>query len=161
MAGRPRKYQKVDVEMAMREQIDRVCALFGPPYNEMLPDKLERRSIREVAGIMGTSAVKVRRLLIVGNHYVTETVKVVQDRAEAGESVEEIAKALNLSVQSVKSYMPYEVCAYGIGSENAERMKAFRRRKADKKSSDVKSAAVCALQSNLNEDTLEDYISAF
>lgn len=161
MAGRPRKYQEVDIEKAMREQIDRACALFGPPYNEMLPDNLERCSIREVAGIMGISAVKVRRLLIAGNHYMTATVKAIQDRTEAGEPVEEVANALNLSVQSVKSYMPYEVCAYGIGSGDAEKMKAFRRRKAEKESADRKSAAVRALQANPNEDALWDCILVF
>ena len=77
MAGRPRKYQEVDMEKAMKAQIDRACVLFGPPYIEMLPDEQERRSIREVAEIMGISAVKVRRLLIVGNHYMTPTVKAI------------------------------------------------------------------------------------
>lgn len=158
MAGRPRKYQEVDIEKAMKAQIDRACALFGPPYNEMLPDKLERRSIREVAEMMNISAVKVRRLLIAGNHYMTPTVKAIRDRTGAGESVEEIARNLKLSVQSVKSYMPYEVCAYGIGSGDAEKMKAFRKRKAEK---ERKSAAVSALQSNPNEDTLWDCILAF
>lgn len=115
MAGRPRKYQEVDMEKAMKAQIDRACALFGPPYNEMLPDELERRSIREVAEVMGMSAVKVRRLLIAGDHYMTPTVKAIRERTEAGESVEEIGKDLNLSIQSVKSYMPYEVCAMALG----------------------------------------------
>ena len=142
MAGRPRKYQEVDIEKAMKVQIDRACALFGSPYNEMLSDKLERRSIREVAEIMGMSAVKVRRLLIAGDHYMTSTVKAIRDRTEAGETVEEIARDLNLSVQSVKSYMPYEVCAYGIGSRDAEKMKAFRKRKAEKESANGKSVAV-------------------
>ena len=29
MAGRPRKYQEVDMEKAMKAQIDRACVLFG------------------------------------------------------------------------------------------------------------------------------------
>ena len=142
MAGRLRKYQEVDIEKAMKVQIDRACALFGPPYNEMLPDKLERRSIREVAEMMNISAVKVRRLLIAGNHYMTPTVKAIRDRTGAGESVEEIARNLKLSVQSVKSYMPYDICAYGIGSEDAQKMEAFRKRKTEKESANGKSAAV-------------------
>lgn len=158
MPGRPRKYQEVDMEKAMKAQIDRACALFGPPYNEMVPDELERRSIREVAEIMGMSAVKVRRLLIAGNHYMTPTVKAIRDKTEAGESVEQIGKDLNLSIQSVKSYMPYEVCAYGIGSQDAQKMKAFRKRRTEK---ERKSAAVSALQTDPNEDTLWDCILAF
>ena len=71
---------------------------------------------------------------------------------------EEIAKNLNLSVQSVKSYMPSEVCAYAIGSRDAEKMKASRKRKAEK---ECKSAVVSALQINPNEDTLWDCILAF
>lgn len=124
----------------------------------MQPDKLERRSIREVAEMMGISAVKVRRVLIAGNHYMTPTVKAIRDRTEAGESVEEIARHLKISVQSVKSYMPYEVCAYDIGSEDAQKMKAFRKRKTEK---ERKSAAVSALQSNPNEETLWNCILSF
>lgn len=156
--GRTRKYEDVDAEAVMQEQIKKACSLFGSPYNSLLPDDEPRRSLREVANIMNLSVVKVRRLLIAGNHYMTPLIGRIQELTNHGHSIETIAEMLGMEIQSVRCYMPYESNAYGLGTAGAKKQKAVRERRAKREERDT---AVRELRDGMTEDTLWKCIVAY
>ena len=157
--GRTRKYEDVDAEAVMQEQINKACSLFGSPYNSLLPDNEPRRSLREVANLMNLSVVKVRRLLIAGNHYMTPLIGRIQELSDRGHSIETIAEMLEMEVQSVRCYMPYESNAYGLGTAGAKKQKAVRERRAKREERDT---AVRELRDgDMSEEALWNCIVAY
>lgn len=135
MAGRPRKYEDVNVAQAKAELVKMACDLFGPPYDDRNIDELERRSIREVGRLMNISEVKAKKLLIDGSFYSTKEIRRISKLHRYGLSVEEISELMGISTAKVKNHMPYdEGHLYGIGTNSAKRNQAYRKNEERKSS---------------------------
>lgn len=142
--GRPRYYDEVDEEQKRAYLIKVACKLYGKPYDDRYEpsavddhgkdkksksgnaDTEGRSSLREVADIMKISPAKVKRLLIDGGYYSTAQTREIQRLVDAGVSIKEIAKRLQLAERTVKQLMPYRKGVYGIDSNGALRTKSSR-----------------------------------
>ena len=135
-------------EKVQKELVDSVCEYFGRVYDD---DEEERHAalrghrhgdgkwtdlmgdeptINETAAEFGITPKKVRKLLITGGCFDTETYRRIRNLKEAGKTVEEIAKEMKLSPITVRSYLPYERVIYNLEerSVNADRLQRFKHR---------------------------------
>lgn len=88
-------------------------------------------SIRSAARELGTTIIRVRKLLITADYYSAATSREVQKRMEAGEKIEYIMREMKRSKASAYSYIPYRGFAFNLPETtvNTDRHKLFRKRK--------------------------------
>lgn len=130
------------------ELVERICSFFGRVYDDFEEERhlaLRGRrpsdqkweetmmgdpTINETAKEFGITPMKVRKLLITGGSYDTETYREVKQLREQGLSVEQIAEKMDKKPGTVRSYFPYERVIYNLDerSVNADRLQRFKRR---------------------------------
>ena len=89
------------------------------------------KSVRALAKEMELSPMKVRKILITGHAYSTDTSTEIGELYKDGKTVGEIAAILGCSVANVNSYLPYERIIYRMEerSVEADRQARYRERK--------------------------------
>ncbi len=87
-------------------------------------------SLRMVAGELGTTILRTRKLLITAEFYSTEMSRTVQEMTAAGRPLQEIMEMTGLKRASVNSYLPYKRLAFNLEETtvNADRHRVFRKR---------------------------------
>ena len=130
------------------ELVERICSFFGRVYDDFEEERhltLRGRrpsdqkweetmmgdpTINETAKEFGITPMKVRKLLITGGSYDTETYREVKQLREQGLSVEQIAEKMDKKPGTVRSYFPYERVIYNLDerSVNADRLQRFKQR---------------------------------
>lgn len=128
--GRHKKKTEDPVE-SMQQLVEQAMSLFEAPYDDRNGRKDELPSLRSVADKMGTTILRVRKLLITANYYSTEMSRRIHELAEQGYAMKEIMDETELGRASVYSYLPYQGLAFNLDQStvNADRLKLFRRRK--------------------------------
>lgn len=135
-------------EVIQGELVEKVCSFFGrvfddfeverhaalrglrpgsPKWIEVMGDD---RSINETAAEFSISPMKVRKILITGGYYDTETYRGIKGMKDAGLTVEEIANQIKKKPITVRSYLPYERVIYNLEerSVNADKLQRFKKR---------------------------------
>ena len=148
-----------DPQAVLAELVSAVCDYFGRVFDD---EEQERHmllrghrpgdvrwteimqgdpTIRETAEHFGITGQKVKKLLITGGYYDTEMYRAVTELREAGQSPDEIAALLQISLITVRSYLPYERVIYNLEerSVNADRLQRFKRRWGRYKKGEIKS----------------------
>lgn len=127
------RIKNADPKAATEEMVAEAVINFGEPYDDRKGRKPELPTLRSVAEEMGTTILRVRKLLITGGVFTTSLSRSVQDMAASGKSIEEIMEELRLGRASVYSYLPYKNIAFNLPveqrSSNADRHRVFRARK--------------------------------
>lgn len=111
---------------AMEELIERAKTLAIAPFT---PDRSsDLPSLRSVATELGTTVIRVRKLLITADYFASPTASAVQKMVAEGKTVDEICTALHLKPSAVYGYLPYEVRPYNLPetTANADRHKRYR-----------------------------------
>ena len=121
MRGRPRK-KEPDPQKEMERLLYRAASAWKADG--------DGASLRSIARELGTSVLRVRKLLITSGLFSTEVSREVQRRAERNEPIWQIAGEMKLSRASVYSYLPYSGRAFNLqeSTVNADRHRVFRRR---------------------------------
>ena len=102
--ARPKK-KISDPALSMEELLKKAVTLFEIPYDDREERDASRPSLRSVADEMGTTILRVRKLLITAGYYSTDTSRAVQSLTNAGVGAEEIMERMSLSRASVNSYL--------------------------------------------------------
>lgn len=131
LRGRPKKKPGYDKEQHIQNLIDQAVALFGEPYDDRIERPDDAPTITTVAEAMGTSRIRVRKMLITADYYSTEISRTICEMVEHGISIPEICERTGLGRAAVHSYLPYEKGAYNLKdlSVNAEQCRHFQQRK--------------------------------
>lgn len=129
----PRCKKKPDYEpqKIQEELIDAIVTSYNNPKNEECSDKdKNHKQLKLVAEEFGITPLKVRKLLITGGAFETETSRLVQRYYAQGLSISQIGERMNLGRASVHSYLPYSKVIYKAKeiSTDAERIQLFRER---------------------------------
>lgn len=121
MRGRPRKKES-DPQKEMERLLYRAASAWKADG--------DGASLRSIARELGTSVLRVRKLLITEGLFSTEVSREVQRRAERNEPIGQIAGEMKLSRASVYSYLPYSGRAFNLqeSTVNADRHRLQRRR---------------------------------
>ena len=129
--GRPQKYPGREVKKEQRDLINRAAELFGDPYDDRLLRDLDAPSILQVAQEMGTTSLRVRKMLITAGLYSTDLSRRVQALKEKGASCESIMQELNISRASVNGYLPFEKGVYKLPKPTlySEQSTRYRKRR--------------------------------
>lgn len=120
-----------DPQGSYEELLERAVELYDEPYNDEDGERdPELPSLRMVADAMDTSILRVRKLLITGRMFSTETSRWIQELVEDGLTMKQIEKETGLSRASVYSYIPYKGRAFNLDEStlNADRQKKGRER---------------------------------
>lgn len=115
-----------DPDGAMEELIKKAVDLAVEPFT---PDRSsDLPSLRSVATELGTTVIRVRKLLITADYFASPTASAVQKMVAEGKTVDEICTALHLKPSAVYGYLPYEVRPYNLPetTANADRHKRYR-----------------------------------
>ena len=130
------------------ELVEAVCTAFGRVFDD---DEQERHNLlrghrpgdekwleimgddptlREVSEEFGINTQKVKKLLVTGGYFDTETYREITRLREMGKSLEEIAVEMKLKPASIRTYLPYERVIYNLQerSVNADRLQRFKKR---------------------------------
>lgn len=92
----------------------------------------DTESIKGTAKILNISPQKVRKILITLGLYTTASISEANRWYQQGLSLEAIAKQMNISSNAVSAMLPYQRSPYNVDlTENAQRIKACRARRAD------------------------------
>ena len=118
--GRPPK-KDYDAEALMRELIDTAAEIYR-----------EKGEIKATALELDLPPGKVKKLLITGNVLSYPETKQIQDLMRQGKTMVEIQRIMGLSYSALHTYLPYTKVIYKMSeiSQNAERVKAYKARKA-------------------------------
>ena len=118
--GRPPK-KDYDPETLMRELIDTAAEIYR-----------EKREFKATALELSLPPGKVKKLLITGNVLSYPETKQIQDLMRQGKTMAEIQNILGVSYSALHTYLPYTKVIYKMSeiSQNAERVKAYKARKA-------------------------------
>lgn len=129
--GRPRKKPDYDVEQNINDLLETAVSLFEVPYDDRVERPEDAPSISHVADEMGTSRMRVRKLLITAGYYSTETSRRIQKLHAQGKSIPEISKMLDLGRSAVHNMLPYKKGIYKLADPtlNAEQCQQFQTRK--------------------------------
>lgn len=105
----------------MRELIDTAAEIYQ-----------EKREIKATALELDLPPDKVKKLLITGNVLSYPETKQIQDLMQQGKTMAEIQRIMGLSYSALHTYLPYSKVIYKMSeiSQNAERVKAYKARKA-------------------------------
>ena len=125
-----------DAGKNLKEQLDAAVAFYD---SEM--------SLQAIGDELGVNPIKVRKLLITAGVYESEVAQKVQDTFEEYREIQDYktsilstANALQLSIASVTSYLPYKKGVYfpstekekiSVGAERQRRYRAMKRWRAD------------------------------
>lgn len=131
LKGRPKKYPDRDAEKEQRDLIKRAAELFGDPYDDRFLRDPDAPSILQVAREMGTTSLRVRKMLITAGLYSTDLSRRVQALKEKGASCESIMQELNISRASVNGYLPFEKSIYKLPEPTlySEQSTRYRKRR--------------------------------
>ncbi len=113
---------KEEVESIQESLVRDVCEFYGRPYEE---GDREQPSMRATAEKFGISAMKVKKILVTGGLFQTETTDEIQRLYACGLTVKQISGLKNISVSNVNSYLPYEKVIYNLDVRNEEAVKAL------------------------------------
>jgi predicted transcriptional regulator len=130
--GRPQKYPNRNAAKEREELIKTAVELFGEPYDDRELRDPEAPSINMVAEEMGTTGLRVRKMLITAGYYSTATSREVQKMHEVGATYEKIMKALGISRASVNGYLPFNKGVYKLAEPTiySEQSTRYRNRKS-------------------------------
>ena len=89
------------------------------------------QSIKTVSKHLHVCISTVRRVLFLAGEHTNQTGERISQLAAEGLSQEEISQRLNLSPNTVNSYMPYSRGSYALGekTENAVKIASWRQKK--------------------------------
>ena len=76
--ARPKKKQS-DPKLSMEQLLKKAVALFDAPYDDRDERDPSLPSIRSVAEEMGTTILRVRKLLITADYYTSSTSRTIQE----------------------------------------------------------------------------------
>lgn len=134
------KKKITDPEGSMEELIARAVEAAKAPFT---PDrKADLPSLRSVAEELGTTVIRIRKLLITANYFTSPLSSTVQRLKSEGKTIEEIGAALHLKPAAVYGYLPYEHRPYNLPetTSNADRHKRYRATKKLKMAVDTDNA---------------------
>ena len=137
-----------DPEVVQAVLVQNVCSFFGRVFTD---EEQERHNllrghrpgdekwnqimrgdptIREAAESFGVTPQKIRKLLITGGYYDTETYRKIKKLKEKELTIEQMAAELHIKPITVKSYLPYERVIYNLAerSVNADRLQRFKKK---------------------------------
>lgn len=129
--GRPRKKPNYDKDEKIQEQLDIAVALFSEPLDDRMERSADAPSIASVAEEMGTTPIRVKKMLITAGYYSTAISRKVQELHNSGRSIQEIIDATGLKSSSVYCYLPYTKGIYNLADPTlcAEQCRLFVKRK--------------------------------
>lgn len=127
--ARPKK-KNSNPKQSMEQLLKQAVTLFQEPYDDRDERDADLPSLRLVAESLGTTLLRVRKLLITAEYFSTEMSRTVQKMTEEGLTVAEIMAVTGLKKASINSYLPYKNLAFNLDQTtvNADRHKVFRRR---------------------------------
>ena len=122
---------KEEVDSIQESLVRDVCEFYGRQYEE---GDRGQPSMRATAEKFGISAMKVKKILVTGGLFQTETTDEIQRLYANGLTVKQISEIKNISVSNVNSYLPYEKVIYNLDVRNEEAVKAleWRHRQANR-----------------------------
>lgn len=117
---KPKLKPDLDLESVQSDLIDTICSNYKIGV-----------SVRALAKQFNLSPMKVRKILITGGVYETDTSIEINELWKDGKTVKEIAELLEMTTANVNSYLPYERIVYNMGerSVEADRQQRYRDRK--------------------------------
>ena len=129
--GRPKKKPGYDREKEIDDLVQTAVTLFAVPFDDRDDRPDDAPSINSVAGIMKTSRVRVRKLLITADYYSSAASRRVQALFAQGRTIEQICEETGLKRQTVNSLLPYRKGCYNLTDppQYAENCRVFRKRK--------------------------------
>lgn len=99
-------------------------------YNRITEVYQKSKSIKKTAEEIGTSVIKVRRVLITEGLWSSPTSKKILNLYNQGLATKDIAKMLAYTEKNVQAYLPYSRGFYGdCQSDDSVRSKEYRERK--------------------------------
>lgn len=128
--ARPKK-KNSNPQQSMDELLANTVALYGFPYDDRDGERdSELPSLRTVAVQLGTTVLRVRKLLITAEYFSTTVSRQVQQMVAEGNTVEVVMRVTGLKRASVYSYLPYVGLAFNLEQTtvNADRHRLFRKR---------------------------------
>ena len=129
--GRPKKKPDYDKKKTIEELLLKATSLFGEPYDDRGFRSPDAPTIASVAEQMGTTAVRVRKLLITADFFSTSVSRKVIELHRAGFTMKQIMEKTGLGEASVYSYLPYSKGVYNLedATLSAEQGRQFRLRR--------------------------------
>ena len=129
-------------------------------YDRIIASYKENGSVKKTAEELGTSVIKVRRVLITEGLWSSATSRTIQDLREQGLDTKQIAEKLHYTEKNVQAFSPYTKGAYGREEKSSYSLQSrkYRERKqtaadkAVKPSSDVP-------KEYIREDDLSEFLS--
>ena len=102
------------------------------PSSEEVGDIRGRKKQELLADEFGISRLKVRKILITTGDVVYSITRSIEEMLATGKTKQEAAKALNIAMATLNSYLPYEKGVYKLAdvSNYAENSRLYRERKA-------------------------------
>ena len=128
--ARPKK-KNSNPQQSMEVLLANTVALYGIPYDDRDGERdSELPSLHTVADQLGTTVLRVRKLLITAEYFSTAVSRQVQQMVAEGNSVEAVMRVTGLKRASVYSYLPYIGLAFNLEQTtvNADRHRLFRKR---------------------------------
>lgn len=128
--ARPKK-KNSNPQQSMEVLLANTVASYGIPYDDRDGERdSELPSLHTVADQLGTTVLRVRKLLITAEYFSTAVSRQVQQMIAEGNSVEAVMRVTGLKRASVYSYLPYVGLAFNLDQTtvNADRHRLFRKR---------------------------------
>lgn len=97
-------------------------------YDEIVESYKHTNSVKKTAEEVGTSVIKVRRVLISEGLWSSPTSDKIMELIEQGLSTEQIAERLNYTVNNVQAYSPYKRGEYGKKNRSSDSRKSMEYR---------------------------------
>lgn len=122
-------------EKAKERNVELVSEVISRELIEEIGDEyLRGASVKELCSNYRFSKRKVTKMLVSAGVYSTDRSREINRLYEAGRSQQEIADLLNVSLQAVNTYLPYEGAIYNTeeSSKEAKYQKEYRKRQAAK-----------------------------
>lgn len=112
-------------------------------YERILASYEKTHSVQKTAEELGTSTIKVRRVLITEGQWSSATSRKIMLLWEQGLSTAEIAERLHSTAKNVQAFLPYTKGTYGreYKSANSIRSKEYRQRNQQTAENQVGAAA--------------------
>lgn len=146
--GRPKKKPNVDTAKEVEAMVKEACERMKELFDDRKVRDASLPSMNDIAREMDITIIKLKRLLITGGYYSSDTSRAVQERVEGGMTMEQICEELNIRPASYYANIPYSKGAYNLNEPSlcADQNVRYRKRKA----------AIQQLQTSLSSGTMED-----
>lgn len=130
--GRPVKKPGYSREDEIKNLINKAVKLADEPFDEDEDRDPNLPTMTEISDAMGTTYLRVRKLLITANYFTSANSRNVQALADRDYSIAEIMRATGLSQASVYSYLPYSKGVYNLAEPTlySKQGKRYRLRRA-------------------------------